>query len=244
MKWLLVISVVAGMAGGANAQQIPDQWEKPYYHETVAHDRFDRDKWEEITGELDYTEEGEEAAEHVEDNNGREGGGEETESSGSSANFRIPGAEFILFGVGILVIAVLLYFLVFKNLSRSGKKVRRRKSTLEEVEQDLEDSDVDPLLSEAIKNGHYHLAIRLYYLKCIQELSFTGFITWQRDKTNGEYLRELHDPVLKADFRYLTLQFELAWYGEYEVDRAKFDTLEEQFSAFLASIENRKNQAA
>lgn len=120
-----------------------------------------------------------------------------------------------------------------------NKEVKRRKPvTLAEIETNLQEADVEGFLKQALADKDYRLAIRLYYLAIIKELSAKGVIEWKKDKTNGHYMRELRSknhPKLK-DFRAVTRIFEYVWYSNMAFDGGQFEEVRINFKDLLASI--------
>lgn len=143
----------------------------------------------------------------------------------------------------ILLAVILLAFVVFKVVVGDAvlvnKEVKRRKPVaLSEIETNLEEADVEGFLKQALVDKDYRLAIRLYYLAIIKELSAKGVIEWKKDKTNGHYMRELrkkNHPKLK-DFRAVTRIFEYVWYSNMAFDGGQFEEVRVNFKDLLASI--------
>jgi hypothetical protein len=77
--------------------------------------------------------------------------------------------------------------------------------------------------------------VRLHYLRALKKMADRGLIDWQPFKTNDDYVHELTDESLRFAFNRLSLVFDYAWYGEFAIDgaayqsvRAFFDRFEEQ----------------
>ncbi|MBC7410023.1 MAG: DUF4129 domain-containing protein [Arcicella sp.] len=91
-------------------------------------------------------------------------------------------------------------------------------------------------IAEAVDKKNYRLAVRLYYLKSLKELTDREMIDWQINKTNRSYVYELNSPTLRPDFETITRQFEYAWYGDFPVDEDQFITIKNQFLTFSNSV--------
>lgn len=89
----------------------------------------------------------------------------------------------------------------------------------------------DQAIQNALQDGNYRLAIRLLYLQNLKMLADKNHISWQRNKTNRDYLREL-SPALQQTFNHITNVFEYAWYGHLTVSREDFAELKEDVSKF------------
>jgi len=143
---------------------------------------------------------------------------------------------------GILLLGVLLYFVVKSGFFIPKSAPKQKKATVksvEEVEEDLENTDPSDFLHQAIANGQYELALRLYYLSIIRELSARKIISWKKDKTNRDYLHEARDSTLHEPFQRFTRIFEYIWYGEQAFSQTEFNRLQPQLEQFLQTIKKR-----
>ncbi|QKG57483.1 DUF4129 domain-containing protein [Hymenobacter sp. BRD128] len=120
---------------------------------------------------------------------------------------------------GLLAAAVI--FVVLKllqvDLTRAfGRAPRRDALDYETLSENIHELDFPTQLREAEEAGNLRLAVRLGYLALLKQLSDKNLITWQPDKTNQTYLREVASqrPALRPPFAELTRQFEYVWYGE------------------------------
>jgi hypothetical protein len=121
-----------------------------------------------------------------------------------------------------------------RPIARDGVEI-----TLENLEQYLQETDLDRFLREALTQGNYSLAIRIYYLQIIKNLSTKQAIRWAREKTNRDYQREMSGHVLAEPFKWATHTYERVWYGDTAPDAALFARLEPQFKQLLAEIDSR-----
>lgn len=105
------------------------------------------------------------------------------------------------------------------------------------LDQYLHETDLERFLRNALANGQYALAIRLYYLQAIKDLSERGNIKWAKEKTNRDYLREMRNHPQHDNFRSATRTFERVWYGNEGLNADEFARLEPQFKSLLANIQ-------
>lgn len=205
-----------------------------YSTEDLSVQKFDRVEWKKLTENIDYTEE------KIE---------EEDEEVPESSNFNSEGIEAIGKFLMYLVIAIgigALIFIISKLIIegdfdfKRNKKLKHASTTyeLDEIEENLPDVELKTPIEKAIAEGNYSLAIRLYYLSIIQELSAKEIITWKREKTNFEYLGEMRNHRLSNDFREGTQIFERVWYGENEIDETIFQQIQ---PIFLKLLEQAKS---
>ena len=67
-------------------------------------------------------------------------------------------------------------------------------------------------------------------------LTLNGKIAWTKEKTNGEYLKEIKDMMLAYNFRNIVLSFETIWYGEHDVNEDQYNSLQSSYEQFKTSI--------
>lgn len=148
-------------------------------------------------------------------------------------------APFILTFI-IIVIAALIIYLVVRQLRDRDIRAEARDAdtvmSLEAIEQNLPESDLERHLRDALIRKQHRVALRLYYLLVLQQLSKSGLIEWKREKTNYDYLTELQDHPMFSSFSDLTLAFERVWYGEQPFRSENFRQLEPEFKEVLNQL--------
>lgn len=145
--------------------------------------------------------------------------------------------KWILFG-GILLA---LLFLVLNVLGIRPYKVKSKNKDisigLDDIEEHLDTAAIDPHLYAAIKDKNFKLAIRLYYLMIIQQLSFNGKINWKKYKTNKQYLSELKESgEYYAIYKKLTHLYEECWFGNNDFSETEYESIQPDFVNFLHQI--------
>lgn len=90
----------------------------------------------------------------------------------------------------------------------------------------------EKLITEALVNKDFRLAVRYLYLQTLQELRIAGFIHFTPDKTNYEYVKELSGKPHQNEFASLTLNYEYVWYGKFDIDQKIFDRLQKDFKQY------------
>lgn len=219
---LLLIVVPSATIGGPELSQ-----------DTLPESELSTDDWRSETEGLDFGErkapEPEEEEEPI----------DLPDESSFEWNFEALG-PFIL-AIIIFIIAALIIYLVIRQLRDRDLRAEARDAntvvSLEEIEQNLPESDLERHLREALQRGEHRLALRLYYLLILQQMSKVGWIEWKREKTNYEYLIELQAHSTFQSFSEVTLAFERVWYGEQPIDHERFVQLEPSFKNLLNRIE-------
>jgi hypothetical protein len=81
-------------------------------------------------------------------------------------------------------------------------------------------------------NKNYRLAIRYSYLQTLQKLSGSGLLQFSADKTNYQYVNELHGKPYQNDFAAITLNYEYVWYGKFEIGEDVYNRLFSDYKSF------------
>jgi Domain of unknown function (DUF4129) len=63
------------------------------------------------------------------------------------------------------------------------------------------------------RDGRWHLALRALYLELLVVLHERGAVRYERERTNGDYVRLLRETPASPAFSRLTAAFDEAWYG-------------------------------
>ena len=141
---------------------------------------------------------------------------------------------YIGFGGGILYL--LARFLTGGNIfAIRSRKIKHADASVEfdRIEEDLPAADLDEYIRQALAQKNYILAIRLYHLSIIRELSASGAVEWKKGKTNRVYLQEMQNNGLYEPFRRATRVFEKVWYGESAFGEADFAVVQPDFQSLL-----------
>lgn len=115
---------------------------------------------------------------------------------------------------------------------------RSRQTTLayENLKEDIHTIDFERELEAAVSQGNYRLAVRLLYLRTLKQLTDQNLIDWKPDKTNQQYVYELANRPFATQFNTLTRDFDYVWYGDFPVDKTRFERLQGEFADFSRSL--------
>ena len=139
-----------------------------------------------------------------------------------------------IFIAGVIVYVTLK--LMGVNFSGLYRKKNSNEIPYETLGENIHAIDFADSIAGAITQKNYRLAVRLYYLKALKELTDREMIDWRINKTNRSYVYELNSPTLRPDFERITLQFEYAWYGDFPVDETQFLNIKNQFLTFSEEV--------
>lgn len=135
----------------------------------------------------------------------------------------------------VLGAAAIVFFIVkVMGMNKEGLFGRSSGNSLPytTTEEDINNISFDEAIRAAIDNRNFRLAIRLLYLQSLKHLSDKGYIDWQINKTNTDYISEVSGKPWQSLFKKLTYNFEYTWYGEMNVADEDFKNLHGQFQQF------------
>ena len=135
--------------------------------------------------------------------------------------------------VGIAALAIWLLWKAEFLGGVFGKKAKKGLLEYEVLTENIHEIDFDQSIEEAVIQRNFRLAIRLYYLKHLKQLSDKELIDWKPTKTNRSYLYELSDGKIKNNFENLTRQFEYVWYGDFNISEQEFQELKTGFQVMV-----------
>lgn len=237
----ILILVLLGITSGQGQETITP--EERYLEASIEQHQLDRKRWADLTEGIDYTEKQrrQPAPREQQNENTRN---ESTSMFGEGTGAAI--ARFLLITLGAIAIALLVKSMLGYGKVKN-KKINRKTEEgidIQKIEENIHEADLDDYIQQAKANGDYNLAIRLYYLAILKELSLQKDIKWKVDKTNNEYLREMRQHDMFTEFRQLTLIFERSWYGNRPPDAETFNRIEPGFQHFLNRLPVVKNPVA
>ena len=109
--------------------------------------------------------------------------------------------------------------------------------SIEKIENNIHETDLDRFIRKAVEEKKFVLAIRLYYLAIIKELSLSKMIKWKRDKTNRNYLNEIRSTSLFNPFKEVTRIFERVWYGQGNLDEKEYLSIKPKFDQLIKATQ-------
>ncbi|WP_034228346.1 DUF4129 domain-containing protein [Aquimarina pacifica] len=140
----------------------------------------------------------------------------------------------------ILLIIGAVYVVIRILAGKDAVSLFRKKNTLVApisiTEEHIENIDLNELISKALANNDYRLAVRYMYLKALQELSKANVIAYHFEKTNSDYLREINDTSIKQNFNRVSYLYDYIWYGEFELDKNGYQSAKTSFDQLNAKI--------
>lgn len=134
-------------------------------------------------------------------------------------------------------LAFILFIIIKMFLKVKLNSIVSTKSNLGTVnfyedEHIIQNEDISALINKAISNENYRLAVRYYYLLILKSLTEKQLISWEIQKTNDDYSKEIGVPDLRTPFDKLTTLYDFVWYGNFDVELSRFSKIENDFQQF------------
>ena len=129
--------------------------------------------------------------------------------------------------------AGIMYYLADSNISlfRRNKKVAVV-AVDEEMPGDIFAINYEKEIDKAASMGNFRMAVRLMFLRLLKNMSERNIIRYQQDKTNLDYLMQLHSTAYYKDFFRITRNYEYSWYGKFEVSQDAYQFIRNDFEQF------------
>lgn len=152
-------------------------------------------------------------------------------SPGSLVSYLIMAIPYILLVLSLGMISW-LFVRLYPAYGTSGNNRETAAIYFSEEEKIVKSQDIQKLISEAVKNNDFRLAVRYYFLYSLQKLNERELIHYKADKTNAEYQSEIASKDLKFGFGQITRIYEFIWYGDFHVSKEEFKRAESVFLKF------------
>lgn len=144
---------------------------------------------------------------------------------------------FIILGVILIAIIIALVIAaVTGHLSPKNNKVKGLSVSINDIEENIFESDLQKFIRQALTSEDYRMAIRLYFLEILKELALQKKIKWKKEKTNRIYFYELQATDLSEEFGRLSVIFDRVRYGQTTFEKEDFELVEPDFKAFLRKL--------
>lgn len=140
----------------------------------------------------------------------------------------------IIFTIIVIGILVFLLYLLLKNKVFNFNKKINNKTIYQEFSEDtdINELDLESIFEKLMKEMKYRFAIRIRFLMALKMLVNQELLIWEKDKTNGDYIRELAKTDMVHDFRQLVMIYERIWFSEIEITASDFRILDTTFTKF------------
>ena len=143
----------------------------------------------------------------------------------------------VMFYAVFTLLLVLIAWIISKIALTVSRRANWKTDTMPAVGTALlEETIEDPvalaeLAARMLSQGEIKRAYRAAFLAILRRLDAFGKIHFERDKTNGDYLRTIHnEPVLHRWLMGIARQFDVRWYGTRQITEDDVRRTLEQFN--------------
>lgn len=137
--------------------------------------------------------------------------------------------------LGLMIIFFLVLVLRSANLNLFAKGEQLDNITMDEI--NPEHIEWEKEIRKAEQDHNYRLAVRCHFLKGLKILSRKHMIQWRVEKTNYDYLMEIKEEGVNSLFNKLCFEYEAIWYGNFDVDEAKYLSIVADFNQLDSLID-------
>ncbi|MCC8146690.1 MAG: hypothetical protein LIO93_09715 [Bacteroidales bacterium] len=142
----------------------------------------------------------------------------------------------LLFGAILFLVLLVVILYIYKPSLFYLERKKKLDYRIEDEE--IENLNLDKLISQALENEEYAKAVRWKYLKVLQALNEKELISFDPNKTVNEYVYEITRNDLRADFKELSRRFAYYRYGNGEASLVVFNEFDELSTKFLNRFYN------
>lgn len=158
-------------------------------------------------------------------------------SSSSSGDNRLSNQSWFQTLVWIIIVGgfagAILWYLMSGNVGLFRRKDKANADAGKEEEEALSEDifaiNYQKEIDKAAARGDYRLAIRLMYLRLLKNMAEKNIIQYKQDRTNFDYLMQLHKTTYYQDFFRVTRHYEYSWYGKFEVSNEAYGAVRGEF---------------
>jgi len=140
--------------------------------------------------------------------------------------------------IGILAFVVWLFFKL--NIGAILLKSKQKPEVFyTDEEAIIKSKDIPKLIEKAILEKDFRLAVRYYYLLLLKKLAEGEVITYEFDKTNSDYIKEITQETIRGNFIKATTVYDYIWYGSFAVSETDFKKAQQIFNTLEQQIPKR-----
>ena len=136
-------------------------------------------------------------------------------------------------------VGFLMWYLASNNIGLFRKKARNIQEAEpgeEIMPEDIFAINYQKEIDKAAAAGNYRLAIRLYFLRLLKDMSEKNIISYKQDRTNFDYVLQLYKTSYYDGFFRLTRNYEYSWYGQFDISPETYGIIKNDFEQFNNQI--------
>ena len=140
----------------------------------------------------------------------------------------------------VIIGGFLTFLLIYLGNSNSG--LFRKSRSVGDEDENAETSDIFSInfqaeIAKAAAAENFRLATRLMFLQLLRIMSDTGIIQYSQDSTNLDYMMQLRGTRHYEEFFRLARHYEYSWYGQFGLDREKYNLIKKAFDNFEYNLQ-------
>ncbi|MBS9766147.1 MAG: hypothetical protein KGV44_01245 [Flavobacteriaceae bacterium] len=145
--------------------------------------------------------------------------------------------EGILYVLYVILLGAVIFILTKVLKTKKGNWFFSKKNVVvnpevNPLEEDIHEIDFPTMILQYEQAENYRMAVRYQFLLVLKNLTDNDKINWHIEKTNSDYLKEFTDNKDRKQFEKISRIFDYVWYGEFPVDKAKYESLIPEFQFF------------
>jgi hypothetical protein len=135
-------------------------------------------------------------------------------------------------------LAFIIWYLGESNVRLFRKRAKGAEETpvSDEIPEDIFAINYQKEIDKAAGAGNYRLAVRLMFLRLLKTLAEKNVIAYKQDRTNFDYLLQLHATRYYNDFFRITRNYEYSWYGKFEISSNAYTVIKSDFENLAKQI--------
>lgn len=157
---------------------------------------------------------------------------EEKKNSNNQSFWQSDAFQVLLTVIAVITFAVLLVIYLSNSTGgvfRRNRHIIRQGENEEGISEDIFAIAYEREIARAEQAKDFRLATRLHFLQLLKEMADRNIIRYLDERTNLDYLMQLHQTALYDDFFRLTRHFEYSWYGLFEVGEEQYARIKSEF---------------
>ncbi len=156
------------------------------------------------------------------------------EVSGRDINKITKGILYVFYAI---LLGVVIFILVKVLKTKEGNWFFSKKNVVvnpevNPLEEDIHEIDFPTMILQYEQSENYRMAVRYQFLLVLKILTDNEKINWHIEKTNSDYLKEFTDENDRKQFEKIARIFDYIWYGEFPIDKIKYENLIPEFQFF------------
>jgi hypothetical protein len=137
---------------------------------------------------------------------------------------------------GLFIVFILYKLFLTEGFFQRRSYAAKINVVTEKPQENYASTDYNRLIDEAVAAKDFRMAVRYHYLQTLQKLAAKNVISFDAAKTNYQYVLEVSVKPYKQAFAALTLQYEYAWYGGFDLESTAFGKIQQNFKQFNSQL--------